>query len=140
MDYKSSKSRWNEKISYIIIIKNHGTYNGIVNITDSYNTTTHKTFNYSVYRAYISLKKILSYPGNIINITANIYNLNLELNATIIFKINKVSIRNHEIKIENNSITLLNYKIKDTFQRRNYDIEIKYHQKHPIFIYTTPPY
>lgn len=127
-----------KKISYIIIIKNHGTYNGIVNITDSYNTTTHKTFNYSVYRAYISLKKILSYPGNIINITANIYNLNLELNATIIFKINKVSIRNHEIKIENNSITLLNYKIKDTFQRRNYDIEIKYHQKTSnIYLYNT---
>ena len=43
-----------------------------------------------------------------------------------------------KIKIENNSITLLNYKIKDTFQRRNYDIEIKYHQKTSnIYLYNT---
>ncbi|MDO5851846.1 MAG: Ig-like domain repeat protein [Methanobacteriaceae archaeon] len=103
-----------------------GTLTNTVQTTIQNNTYINST-NIIVPYHYIEIENITSYPGDIINITCILHS-NIKLDASnIIFKINGKTIKDANITINNNTITLYNYKINDKwFGNQNYTTTVKY--------------
>lgn len=123
----------NESISILLNIssENLGTKDYKIIITDElYNTTeeVNGSFNFTrerIENIYITLDKISTYANKTINITAVVHNIYSYSIADCVFKISQLSIKDHEITIENNSICLLNYVVGANWSRSNYIVEVK---------------
>ena len=93
-------------------------------------TLTNQTNNYSitfiVQDVSVKLENITVFHGDTINITAVVENITHLSNKTrCVFKINGLTIKEHNITIEDNKITLENYIVPFSWSRVNYRLEVK---------------
>lgn len=106
-----------------------GNINTLLNLKDIFGTTESSENVIFIKNPSIQLEPIITHIGDTVNITANIIDLNQYNNGTIIFKVNGLTIKDHEIKVTNNTIKLLNYVINPAWKSNNYTLQVKYYEK-----------
>lgn len=109
-------------------LRTTGLISGNLSIKDSAENYNTLTFNYTILKPYISFNNITAHYGDVINLTAEIHNLNINSTGKFIFKLNHKTIRNHTLSINNTIITLFNYEISNLRNNQN-SLEVKYSQK-----------
>lgn len=103
----------------------YGNLTGKIILNDLLNNTCVYNFKYIVPKPYITLDKKTAHPGDTINISATLHNINTTVNGKFVFKLNNKTLRNYTINQYNNTITVLNYKISDGLKGNNV-LEVKY--------------
>ncbi len=100
-----------------------------VTVTDTENNNTYtRNYTFTVEEASVRIDDITAHRGDVINITATFDNLVSDFTGTLVFKMNYVTLKDYEVKIENNTVTLLNYKIKDDLLSSQQVLEVKYNE------------
>lgn len=93
-------------------------------------TLTNQTNNYSitfnVQDVSVKIENLTVFHGDTINITATVENITRLSNKAIgVFKINGLTIKEHNITVKDNRITLENYIIPLSWSQMNYRLEVK---------------
>lgn len=112
------------------LINKTGKYNVSIILTDEiFNTEEHKEFSLNIRNVSVILDDINAHVNDIVNLNAHVNNINSLENATVVFKINSLTITDHQIIIKNNTIELLNFKIPSQWKKNNYTVEVKVYKK-----------
>ncbi|MBE6493373.1 MAG: hypothetical protein E7Z84_02030 [Methanosphaera stadtmanae] len=116
-------------ISFTKKVLKTGNISTLITLRDIFNITKSDEHVIFVKMPSIELEPIITHIGDTVNIKANIIDINQYNNGSIIFKVNGLTIKNHEIEVNNTSVKLLNYLINPSWKSNNYTIQVKYYEK-----------
>ncbi len=110
-------------------ITRYGNITLTVTVSDLLNNTISKNYTFTVLEPNVVIDELTAHRGDVINITARFENVVSDFTGKIVFKMNYVTLYDYEVVIEDDTITLLNYKIKDDMVNSQQVLEIKYDEK-----------
>ncbi|MDO5826520.1 MAG: hypothetical protein Q4Q22_09070, partial [Methanosphaera sp.] len=117
-------------ISYESLINKTGKYNMTIIIHDDvFNVTVNKSYALDIKKPILIVDNSNGHVNDSINLTAHIINLNSLDNATIIFKVNSLTLRDYQIITDESDICLIDFKIPSDWKKRNYTLEVKFYKK-----------